>query len=77
MSGNAKSKQLLVMPTKSLTNREWLSGELLSGSKCQRPSWFLDMKYQTCLILFMSFFSIRYMLELKFVIYHRAASLSL
>jgi len=44
-SGNAKSKQLLVMPTGSLTNREWLPGELLSGLQCQRPDWFLDIKY--------------------------------
>ena len=31
-SGNTRSEQLLVMPTESLTNREWLPGELLSGS---------------------------------------------
>jgi len=30
-SGNARSEQLLMMPTESLTNREWLTGELLSG----------------------------------------------
>ena len=36
-SGNARSEQLLVMPTV----------ELLSGSECQRLNWFLDMKYQT------------------------------
>ena len=30
-SGNARSKQLLVMPTESLTSREWLPGELLSN----------------------------------------------
>ena len=47
-SGNARSEQLLVVPTESLTNREWLPGELLSGSERQRPSWYLDMKYQTC-----------------------------
>ena len=47
-SGNARSKQLLMMPTESLTSREWLPGELLSGSERQRTSWFLDMKYQTC-----------------------------
>ena len=29
-SGNARSKQ----PTESLTNRQWLPGELLSGLKC-------------------------------------------
>ena len=32
-SGNASSKQLLMIPTESLTNREWLPGEFLSGSK--------------------------------------------
>ena len=32
-SGNARSEQL---------------GEVLSGSECRRPGWFLDMKYQTC-----------------------------
>jgi len=43
-SGDARSEQLLVMPTESLlTNGEWLSGELLSGSERQTPSWFLDM----------------------------------
>ena len=47
-SGNARSEQLLVMPTESLSNREWLPGELLNGSEHQRPGWFLDMKYQTC-----------------------------
>jgi len=44
-SGNTRSEQLLVVPTESLTNREWLPGELLSGSKRR---WFLDTKYQTC-----------------------------
>ena len=34
---------------RSLTNRVWLSGELLSGSERRRPGWFLDMKCQTCL----------------------------
>jgi len=28
-SGNARSEQLLVMPTESLTSREWLPGGLL------------------------------------------------
>jgi len=32
-SGNARREQLLVMPTEVLTNREWLPGELLSGSE--------------------------------------------
>ena len=30
-SGNARSEQLLVMPTELLTNRKWLPGELWSG----------------------------------------------
>ena len=49
-SGNARSEQLLVVrvPTESLTNREWLPGELLNGLERQRPGWILDMKYQTC-----------------------------
>ena len=44
-SGNARSEQLLLV----LTNREWLPGELLTGSKRWSTGWFLDMKYQTCL----------------------------
>jgi len=39
-SRDARSEQLLVIPTESLSNREWLPGELLSGLECQRPSWF-------------------------------------
>jgi len=35
-SGNARTEQLYVVPTESLTNREWLPGELLNGSECQR-----------------------------------------
>jgi len=31
-STNARSEQLLMMSTESLTNREWLPGELLSRS---------------------------------------------
>ena len=46
-SRNTRSEQLVV-PTESLTNREWLPGEFLSGSERQRPGCFLDMKYQTC-----------------------------
>ena len=49
LTKSARNEQLLVMPTESLTNREWLPGELLSVSECRRPGWFLDMKYQTCL----------------------------
>jgi len=47
-SGNARIEQLLVVPTESLTKREWLPGELLNGSERRRPGWALDMKYQTC-----------------------------
>ena len=36
-SRNARSEQLLVMPTESLTNRGELPRELLSGSERQRP----------------------------------------
>ena len=39
-SENARSEQLLVMPTESLTNRQWLPGELLGGLERQRPGWF-------------------------------------
>jgi len=51
VSGNSRREQLVMVPTKSLTNREWLPGELLSGSVCRRPGWFLEMKYQTCLTI--------------------------
>ena len=39
-SGNARSERLLVVPTESLTNRQLLLGELLSGSERRRPGWF-------------------------------------
>ena len=55
-SGNARSEQLLVVPTESLTNRQRLLGELLSGSECRRTGWFLDMKYQTCFFFLSCFF---------------------
>jgi len=44
-NGNTRSEQLLVMPTELLTNREWLPGELLSGSELRRSSWVLAMNY--------------------------------
>jgi len=32
-------------------NRQRMAArELLSGSECQKPSWFLDMTYQTCFV---------------------------
>jgi len=48
-SRNARSKQLLVMHTGSLTNWEWLPGELLSGSECLKAQLISDMKYWTCI----------------------------
>jgi len=39
-SRNARSEQLLMVPTESLTNREWLPGELLSGSNVEGPAGF-------------------------------------
>ena len=39
-SGNARSEQLLVMPTELLTNREWLPGELLNGPERRSPAGF-------------------------------------
>jgi len=38
-SGNARSEQLLVVPTE-LTNREWLPGEFFSGSEHRMPGCF-------------------------------------
>ena len=41
-SRDARSEQLLVMPTELLlTNGEWLPEELLSGLERQTPGWFL------------------------------------
>ena len=37
-SRDARSEQLLVMPTESLSNREWLPGEFLSGSERRRTT---------------------------------------
>jgi len=49
-SGNARSEQLLVMPTESLTNGELMAARrALDGSEHQRSGWILDMKYQTCI----------------------------
>jgi len=46
-SGNARSEQLLVMPTESLNDREWVPVELLSELKHLGLAG-LDMKYQIC-----------------------------
>ena len=46
-SRNIRSEQLLVVLTESLTNREWLPGELLSGSECRMPDWFLDISVES------------------------------
>jgi len=49
-SRNARSEQLLVMPT--VTNQQRMAARrALEWIERRRPSWFLDMKYQTCLIL--------------------------
>jgi len=39
-SGNARSKQLLVMPTELLTEGEGLHGELFGGSECLK-AWLI------------------------------------
>jgi len=65
-SGNARSEQLNTRGAYRVANQQSLA--YLSGSERRRTGWFLDMKYQTC-------FSSRCMLELKFAIYYRAASL--
>jgi len=46
-SGNARSEQLLVVPTELLTNRVWL--EWIRTSKA-RLVFSRDMKYQTCCV---------------------------
>jgi len=45
-SGNARSEQLNTRGAYRVANQQRLA--CLSGSKRQRPGWFLDMKYQTC-----------------------------
>jgi len=54
-SGNARSKQLLVMPTESLTNREILcimaARRALEWITTSKARLVLDMKYQTCFSL--------------------------
>ena len=47
-----ETSSYFMMPTESLTNREWLPEELLSGSKHQCPGWFLDMKHPTWFFFF-------------------------
>ena len=50
-SGDARSEQLLVMPTESLlSNGEWLPGELLSGLE-RRTRWFLHVDKNIGLVL--------------------------
>ena len=53
-SGNTRSEQLLVVPTELLTNREWLPGELLSGSERQRPGCFI--RYEISDLFQLNFF---------------------
>ena len=45
-SGNARSEQLNTRGAYRVANQQSLA--CLSGSERRRPSWFLDMKYQTC-----------------------------
>jgi len=48
-SGNARSEQLNTRGAYRVANQPSLA--CLSGSECRRPSWFLDMKYQTYFFL--------------------------
>jgi len=41
-----------MMPTELLTNREWLPGELLSGSEHQRPSWFFRQEISDLFLVY-------------------------
>ena len=43
-SWDARSNQLLVMPTEQLTNWEWLPGDLLNGSECLK-AWLVDTRW--------------------------------
>jgi len=55
-SRDARSEQLLVMPTESLlTNGEWLPGELFSGSERRTPGWFLDMNIRLVFVVLFCF----------------------
>jgi len=45
-SGNARSEQLNTYGAYRVTDQQ--SFACLGGSERRRPSWFLDMKYQTC-----------------------------
>jgi len=45
-SGNARTEQLLVVSTESLTNREWLPGELLNGLERQSRKARLVCRYE-------------------------------
>ena len=51
-SGNARSEQLNTHGAYRVANQQSLA--CLSGSERQRPGWFLDMKYQTCFLLYLS-----------------------
>jgi len=46
-SGNVRSEQLTTRGAYRVANQQSLA--CLSGSECRRHSWFLDMKYQTCI----------------------------
>ena len=45
-SGNARNEQQNTRGAYRVANKKSLA--CLSGSERPRPSWFLDMKYQTC-----------------------------
>jgi len=47
-SGHARSEQLNTRGPYRVTNQQSLA--CLSESERRRPGWFLDMKYQTCLL---------------------------
>jgi len=50
-SGNARSKQLLMMPTEPLTNREIATRRALEWIGTSKALLVLDMKYHTCFLL--------------------------
>ena len=53
-SGNARSEQLLVVPSAyRVTNQQGMATRrALEWIGASKPGWFLDMKYQTCFFKF-------------------------
>ena len=51
-SGNARSEQLLVVPSAyRVTNQQRMAARrALEWIGASKPAWFLDMKYHTCFI---------------------------